>query len=84
MNNQEFKAAQQLGAHGFTSKAAHQHLGLRVFWTQDGEVKSAVLCRKHRNTKYRQFPSLWDDSEFSPADACEYCVASAAAGDYYD
>jgi len=79
MNHQESKAAQQLSTRGFTSKAAHQRLSLRVFWKQDGEVKSAVLRHKHRNTKYRQFPSLWDSSEFSPADSCEYCAAEVGA-----
>jgi hypothetical protein len=75
MNHHQFKAAQQLTKQGFTSKAAHSHLSLRVFWKQDGEVKSAVLCRKHRNTKYRSFPLCGILLNSPPADSCEYCAA---------
>jgi hypothetical protein len=69
----EQKAAQAL-ARCRDSKSTHRYLSLWVYWMLGGKETSAILCRMHRNARYKQFPNMWDSSEWFPADACEKCL----------
>jgi hypothetical protein len=51
----EYRAAEAL-ARGRDSKSMHRYLSLRVFWKERGKGTSAVLCREHRDSLYRQHP----------------------------
>jgi hypothetical protein len=77
----EQKAAQAL-AHKRDSKSTHRYLSLGVYWQQDGKELSAILCRMHRDARYKQFPKMWDSSEWFPADNCEQCLKAERSKDW--
>lgn len=72
-NEKRVQRAIQNLAKGETTKTDHRYLSLRVFWNESHKEKSAVLCRSHRNAKYRRHRDMWDSKEWFPAEACERC-----------